>query len=208
MKHFMLDIETMGTDFESDDIIQIGMLEVTPVNGLYQPGRSYCRTLHTSQKPKNDFIRNTHKELLSVSIKCPIIETAKVRTEILGFFKDCGVNEPALIMGLNASMFDVPFMVKKGFFRPPSQDVNNKLVSDYHYRIYELKGAYNLAQDVLGLDSKTLFERAAEMCPEIIPIGRPHEALYDCYNQLKTLNGIIRLLRQRASHANPRLHLL
>jgi oligoribonuclease (3'-5' exoribonuclease) len=208
MKYFMIDLETMGTDMESDDIIQIALLECIPhVNG-YVPGKSYCRTLHTSQKPKNDWIKNTHKELLQVSMKCPIIEVAKVRAEILAFFRECGVNEPAMIMGLNATTFDVPYMVYKGFLRKPYQDANNKLVGDYHYRIYELKGAFNLAQDVLRVDSKVLFNRAAELCPEIIPFGRPHEALHDCYGQLKTLNGVIRLLRTEAPRAHTQLRLL
>lgn len=207
VKHFMIDIETCGTNPETDDIIQIGLLECIPTPDGYAPGLSYCRTLHTSQKP-NDFIKHMHRELLSVSAKCPMIEPAKVRSEILNFFKECKVDGLAMLMGLNATSFDVPFMVQRGFLKKPTQDSNNKLTGDYHYRIYELKGAFNLAQDVLGIDSKELFNRAAGFCPEIIPLGKPHEALYDCYSQLKTLNGVIRMLRSEAPLASPSLCLV
>jgi len=196
MKHFMLDIETMGTDMEADDIIQVGLLELTPGPDGYKPGRSYSRTLFTAQKPKNDWIANTHRDLLEVCRRTPMVRANQVRNEILEFFEDCGVNEPAMLMGLNATTFDVPFMVQKGFLKRPWNDANNKLQGDYHYRIYELKGAFNLAQDVLGLDSKALYSRAEALCPEVeLPEGKKHEALYDCYRQTKVLNGVIRMLR-------------
>lgn len=194
----MLDIETMGTDFDADDIIQIALLELTQAgDGTYTPGRSYTRTLFTAQKPKNDWIANTHRELLETCRRTPMVRVSAVRNEILEFFSSCGVNEPAMIMGLNATTFDVPYLVHKGFLKKPTQDANNKLVGDYHYRIYELKGAYNLAQDVLGMDSKRLFASAELECPEIeLPAGKKHEALYDCYRQTKVLNGLIRMLRR------------
>lgn len=197
MKYFMLDIETMGTDFERDDIIQIALLELNQnAEGLYAPGRAYERNLFTAQKPQNDWIANQHKDKLEVCRKLPWLSAPWIRADVRQFFKNCGVEEPAMLMGLNATTFDIPYMVAKGFLQKPSQDKNNKLVGDYHYRIYELKGAYNLAQDVLGIDSKTLFARAGLACPEIqLPEGKTHEALYDCYLQTKVLNGMIRLLR-------------
>jgi oligoribonuclease (3'-5' exoribonuclease) len=198
MKYFMLDIESMGVDFESDDIIQIALLELTKdSNGYYVAGRSFLRTLHTSQKPKNDWIAKTHKDLLPICLNTPRTTPTKVRTEILRFFKECGVDGPAMIMGLNATTFDVPYMVNKGYFQKPKQDVNNKLVGDYHYRIYELKGAYNLAQDVLNIDDKELKTLSNFYNPfpdQDIP-GKPHEALYDCYRQTQTLNGIISAMK-------------
>ncbi len=197
MKHFMLDIESMGTDFDSDDIIQIALLELNRnADGTYKPGDAFCRTLHTSQKPKNDWIANTHKDLLPVCKRTPRLSAYQVRGEILSFFKSCGVVGPAMIMGLNATTFDVPYLVHKGYLQKPVQNASGKLVGDYHYRIYELKGAYNLAQDVLTMENNAMFEKAAKYAPEIeLPTGGKHEALYDCYSQLKTLNGLIRILR-------------
>lgn len=188
MKYFMLDIETMGTDFETDDIIQIAFLELNQqADGTYSPEREYSRTLHTSQKPKNEWIRVNHAALLEVCRRTPMSCIPQVRLEILDFFKQCGVTGPTMLMGLNATTFDVPYMVHKGYFNKP----------DYHYRIYELKGAYNLARDILGLDDKQLWAKVEGECPEVqLPAGKKHEALYDCYKQTKLLNGIIRLLRR------------
>jgi hypothetical protein len=198
MKYFMTDIESMGTNFDEDDIIQIAFLELNrAADGTYIPGDSLSKTLYTSQKPKNDWIANTHRDLLEVCRRTPRSTPEKVRNEIVSFFRWCGVNEPALLMGLQATTFDVPYLVHKGYLKKPTQDANNALVGDYHYRIYELKGAFNLAQDVLGVDSKTLYQLAERAAPEMeLPQGKAHEALYDCYRQAKVLNGVIRLLKQ------------
>jgi hypothetical protein len=115
-----------------------------------------------------------------------------------------------MMMGLNATTFDIPYLTHKGYLQKPVPDQNNKLSGDYHYRIYELKGAYNVAKDVLKVDDQTLFAMAEDACPEItLPPGGKHEALYDCYKQLKVLNGVIRLLRNSnardVSNANVRL---
>lgn len=203
MKHFMVDLESMGTDFESDDIIEIAILECIPTaSGTYIPGKSYSRILHTSQKPKNDWIRNTHKDLLEKSRKVPMITSDKVRMEILGFFQSCGVNELAMLMGLNASTFDIPYLVQKGFLKKP-QSSGMKITGDYHYRIYELRGAFSLAKDVLELNDQELFRQADQVTQDIqLPNGKSHQALYDCHKQLKTLNGVIRLLKRKASNAN------
>lgn len=187
----MLDIETMGIDESIDDIIQIGLLELYRDNtGFYHPGRSYERLLHTSQSPKNDWITTHHRNKLSICKKLPKVPAENIRQDILSFFWRCGVTEFAQIMGLNLHSLDLPFMLRDGYLKK----------SDYHYRIYELKGAFNVAQDILNCDSKDLFTRAELFCP--VPFGLPegngHDALYDCYRQVKTLNGVIHLLRQRA----------
>lgn len=186
MKHFMLDIETTGTDPHADTILEIGILEVEfGANGLHNAGRAYQRTLHYSGTPASEWVRTNHVELLKRCRKVPRIEATKVRDEILGFFKACGVKGPAMLMGLNVNSLDLPFMHSHGYLTK----------DDSHYRVYELKGSFNTAAEVLMIDSKELFKRAASACPEIKPEGKPHTALYDCYSQLKTLNGVIRLLR-------------
>lgn len=186
MKHFMLDIETTGLDPSAHDILEIGLLECTRTeDGTYEPGRAYSRILHTSQKPTDEWIKVNHKDLLRESMKCPIIEIAKVRAEILAFFKECGEAWRPSIMGLNVHSLDLPFLFQKNILQK----------SDIHYRTYELRGSFYFAGDVLGEDDATLFKLANDLAPEIVPVGKPHRALYDCYNQLKTLNGMIRLTR-------------
>jgi len=198
--YFMLDIETMGTDKTSDDIIEIGILELNrDKHGFYQPGRTFSKVLCTDQKPKNDWIATTHKDLLRLAGTGKSPAPGLVRSHILEFFNECGVTELAQIMGMNVAGFDLPFMVQKGYLVPPQNGgVNNVTAGDYHYRVYELKGAFNVAQDVFGVDSKELFKRAERASPTTyLPAnGRPHTALYDCYKQLNTLNGVIALLRQ------------
>jgi hypothetical protein len=182
----MLDIETMGTSIESDDIIQIGLLEVIEDGDYYRAGKSYSRTLHTSQKPKNTWIEENHRDLLPVCRRTPMVSVAAVRTEILAFFAECGVTGPAELIGLNATTFDVPFMLRAGYLK----------TGDYHYGIYELKGAMKFAQKALKIDPKQLVARAHDAWPDIeLPAGKKHEALYDCYSQLKTLNGLLWLAR-------------
>jgi oligoribonuclease (3'-5' exoribonuclease) len=204
MKYFMLDIETMGTDSIADDILEIGILELSVVNGFYQPGRAYSRTLFTAQKPKNDWIATNHKELLEKCRKVPMVSANKVRAEILEFFKSCGATGPAMLMGLNLMSLDIPFMVQKGFLCPSTSQDSVTLKGDFHYRIYELRGSINTACEVLGLDEKTMLQRAESAFPDIeLPPGKKHEAIYDCFRQTRMINGIIRLLRQGLKHANP-----
>lgn len=197
MQYFMLDIETMGTNPKSDDIIQIAILEVLrQKDGTYQAGNAFCRTLHTSQKPTNDWVANQHRKLLQECRRTPPTTPEKIRAEILSFFEWCGAEKPVKFIGLNLMSLDIPFLVEKGILEAPTVDRLNRLNGDFHYRIYELRGGFNLAEDVTGLSGKELFEAAERLAPDVtMPEGRAHEALFDCYKQLKTLNGLIRLLK-------------
>jgi DNA polymerase III epsilon subunit-like protein len=181
MKYIMLDLETMGTDITHDDIIQIGLLELTKVGKYYVPGRSLSRLVHTDQTPKNDWIAKTHAKLLPLAQATPVVEPRAIRAEVLAFFKEVCGSEPVYLMGLNAMSFDIPFMLAKGFLTK----------DDYHYRVYELRGAYKFAEDILGGDYMQLANLA--YTDMVLPEGRKHEALYDCYAQAKTLNGLIYL---------------
>jgi DNA polymerase III epsilon subunit-like protein len=183
--YYMLDCETMGTNPETDDMLEIGILELFDFDGFLMPGRAYNRKLFTSQKPKDDWIATNHADLIRECRKVPMIEPEKVRAEVLKF---CGPG-PINLVGLNVMSLDVPFMLAKGFFKP----------GDFHYRIFEMRGSINTACRVLRLEEKALYEEANRAFPEIeLPEGKKHQALYDCYKQTKTLNGIIRLLREKA----------
>lgn len=197
-KYFMIDIETMGTNFDRDDIIQIGILEVTKdPRGYYNPGRSYVQTLYTDQEPLNEWIRTNHADLLTICRKETFRSAPEVRAGILNFFRQCGVTELAQLMGLNAMGFDVPYLVNKKYLVKPEQGEDNILRGDYHYRVFELSGVYTIGMDILGLDRKDFFKVANDACGWIdLPKGKKHDALYDCYAQLKTLNGVIKLLKR------------
>lgn len=183
----MLDIETMGVDFDKHDIIQVGLLELNKTGRYYEPGRSYVQVLNTEQKSDDPWILKTHANLLPVSYRTPYEAPTVTRAKLLGFIRSCGVDDKAMLMGVNIGSFDVPFCVRKGLLKR----------DDYHYRLFELTGAYNLAQDVLNINRRDeLFKVAHEACPWIVPQGEAHDALYDCYNQARTLNGIINLLKK------------
>jgi len=190
MKYFMLDIETMGLDPEKDDIIQIGILEVNEVGDYYIPGRAYSRTLHTSQKP-NDFIAKMHHDLLPTCNRTPMVQPSVVRNEILKFFNSCGFVGPAMLMGQNLMSLDIPFMRAKAIL----------MKGDFHYRVFELMPIARVVAKLLNVDVQTVYKMAGEAYPEIEPQGKKHQALYDCYNQLKSLNGMIRLIRRTQSQA-------
>jgi DNA polymerase III epsilon subunit-like protein len=202
MKYFMLDIETMGTDPVNDDVIQIALLElVKDKSGYYQAGRYLDKLLCTEQTPKNAWIATNHKELLRRVGTGQTPAPGLVRSYLREFFNQCGATEPARLMGMNLAMLDIPFMVTKRYLTRAQTDADNKLVGDFHYRVYELRGVVDAALDVFNVDEKLLYKLAAEASPtKYLPKDRTsHDALYDCYKQLNTLNGILALHRSGLS---------
>lgn len=201
-KHFMLDIESTGIDPGSEELLQVGLLEVDFVDGYWVPGRDYEMTHHTDRKPESSFAKEHQAALYEKCNAAPVIPVEVSRDTILSFLKDCGVNPPDVyLMGWNASNFDVPFLVEKKHLRrstyvigPDGKDIR---VGDFHYRIYELGGAISLAQNVLGCaDREQLIEAAKAAYPMPAREGREHDALFDCYEQLRILNGLIKLMRK------------
>lgn len=189
-KYMMVDIETLGVDVKNHDILQIGILEcIKNSRGFYIPGRSFNKIIFSDQETTDPWILKNHSELLPLSRAAAFESPTEIRAQILSFFQQCGVDK-ANLMGLNACVFDIPSLVNHGYLKS----------GDYHYRVYELTGAYNLAQDALGLDRRDkLFAASNEACEWItLPTGKKHEALYDCYAQLKNLNGCIKLLQTSA----------
>lgn len=191
-KMFMVDIETMGVDVKNHDILQIGILEcIKNERGFYVPARSFLKVVHSDQETTDPWILKHHAELIPLSRAAEYESPTEIRAQILGFFAQCGVIEKANLMGLNACVFDIPSLVNHGYLKD----------GDFHYRVYELTGAYNLAQDALGLERRDkLFELTNAACDWIdLPATKKHDAMYDCYSQLKSLNGCIKLLQQNVS---------
>ena len=193
-KYVMVDIETSGLKPSESEILQIAMLEVIKdPRGYFYPGRSFEKILHFDKEVTDEWILKTHKDLLPRCKAATYQSPVEVRAEIVRFFQQTG-QKNIYLMGLNASVFDYPWLVNKGYLKE----------GDVHYRIFELTGAYGLAQAVLHLngdradDRKTFFEMANGSCEWIeLPKGvSAHDAIYDCYSQLKTLNGCIKLLRK------------
>jgi len=204
-KHFMVDIESTGVDIERDEILQVGILEVTWAGRQWEPGRNLEFLIRSERQPESAFAKEHMADLYRRCNEVKPESRSAMRNRILGFFLECGaknVNETYL-MGWNASNFDVPFLVAWQLLRPSryetQPDGTDKMVGDFHYRIYEIGGAVSLVQNLLNApDRNGLLERARAafpIPPEQMPAGKPHDALYDCYSQLQLLNGLLCLAR-------------
>ena len=204
---FMLDIETTGIDPETEDLLQIALIEMVPTGtGFYHPGKQFNLFQGTKRYPESEFA-NTHMAgLYATCRETPVKSSAEIRAQILDFYSLCDPETPpeqTRICGWNASSFDLPFLVKKRCLRPPGyEQVDGKdvEVGDYSYRIYEMGGAVAIAVDVLRIpaeDRKAFLDRALQSDPVDIslPPGGEHNAVFDCYRQIKMVNGLIALLR-------------
>lgn len=210
--HFMVDIETTGVDQKTDDILQVGAIELEQVsNGFWHPtGKIFDWTLHNKRQPESDFAKKHMKELY---LKCNEVGEQfnlefiadKFREFIHGGYYGTHM-EPKFFMGWNASNFDMPFLFNKGILTPSFYDKNpdtgkEQLYGDAHYRIYEQTGSVQFVADLTGLDRKTIEALAMDLNPTHIklPKGKEHDALYDCYKQTIMQNGLIQIAR---SHIN------
>lgn len=202
-KHFMIDIETTGIEPDKNDLLQVGILECTFDGQRWNPGRSIELINHTDKQPESQFAKEHMTDLYQLCNAAPKWEPLGMRTHILEFFKRCGETPPMVyLMGWNASNFDIPFLVHKGILKPNYYEIGpdgkDIMRGDFHYRVYEMGGAVSLAQNVKNYsDRKTLLQDAENVYGEYpaLPQGKQHDALFDCYKQLRILNGLIRMLK-------------
>lgn len=206
---FMVDLETTGVDIYTDNILQIGLLKLTRnADGYWEPGESFQKQIFYGGSPKSEFARQHMAEVYRASNHTPFEPHEEVRTQIKAFIRSSlgipegqSVNPQNVVMcGVNASGFDLPFLEMRNFLRKMSyvtgEDGKDVAVGDYSYRVYEITGAIELVMDAYDLKNRTEVLNAANtMYTMVLPDGKKHEALYDCYNQTKTLNGLIKLLR-------------
>lgn len=212
--HFMVDIETTGVNKESDEILEVGVVEIEYKYPFWIPtGRVYHRVLHYAGQPETPFAKQHMKELykkcnetdpssnyelLSRELKLFIHNRVAPRPPALSLSGEV----PKLFMGWNASNFDIPFLFIKNILTPSyyetQPDGKEKLMGDVHYRIYEQTGSVQIISDMSGLDRKTLERLAPDInpVPVALPEGKSHDALYDCYSQINMQNGLIQIGRK------------
>ena len=218
-KHFMIDIETTGTNKETDDVLEIGIVPielndegywcpqwVDNDNGFGKVFEELHLILHSKRQPGNLFAKEHMSELYK---KCNYTSSLftyewaaqHIRQFIHGTIEQ--PNEPKFFMGWNASNFDIEFLIQKGILLPSTYvevDGEDTLQGDAHYRIYEQTGALNLLLNSTGFSKKTLFALGNDLIPDHIecelPKGKQHDALYDCYNQINMMNGMIALAKR------------
>lgn len=209
-RYFMIDIETTGINPSMNRLLQIAVLVADFENGYWVPGDSLVHYQGPPADdpfvPRNPFAIKYMQELYAECNRHPRLSADEVRSILLQFFwsHGCTGAKDTFLMGKCAANFDIPFLVQKGVLVPsgyetdPSDPTKEIFIGDFNHRIYEMSGAIELAKDVLGLGKDDdLSERAFSAYPEIeMPAGQKHDALYDCYYQLRVLNGLIRLTRE------------
>ena len=201
-KHFMLDIESTGVTKE-DHLLEIGLVEVDFKDGFWHPGKSYQTYQGYNGHPTSAFAREHMQDIYTKCNNITYRRPEVIRDEIVAFCTDCGVDSLVKMMGWNASTFDVPFLtdrdylIRSHYIQDPNDPTKETLVGDVHYRVYEMSGAIQVATDVLGIERGELKEKVLAAAPNLFdsPVGKQHDAIFDCYKQIDYLNGIIALLR-------------
>jgi hypothetical protein len=203
-RHFMIDIEATGIDPTCEDMLAIGLLEATFDGNFWQPGRSKEWIVHTDRQPESSFAKEHMVELFKRCNAAPEITRTRLRWEVLEFLRANGDTtgpEDTYFMGWNASNFDLPFLCFKEILvknrYEPGPDGKDRMVGDFHYRVYEIGGAVSVIQDARRENDRgKLLAEARRVAPGMkFPPGKEHDALYDCYRQLHLLNGLIELGR-------------
>lgn len=203
-KHYMIDIETTGVNKETDDILEVALIELSYEYPYWYPtSKVFHRVLHSKRTPQDSFAKEHMSELYK---KCNEQDENedynKLCTDLTMFLHNgADQGDPKFFMGWNASNFDIPFIFKKNILTPSyyeDTEDGQKLLGDVHYRIYEQTGALNLASNVSGFSRKLVKKLAEELNPTdvILPEGKSHDALYDCYWQLILMNGLIEITRK------------
>ena len=202
-KHFMIDIETTGIKPESEDLLQIGVLETTFDGKFWAPGRTLEIIQHTDRKPESAFAKEHMAALYETCNRAPAWDAENIRWMMLKFFRECGAEPPQVyLMGWNASNFDIPFLVHKGVLQPSYYEIGpdgkDIMRGDFHYRIYELGGAVSLISNKYPKEARNdlIKDAKARDVSTPLPAGKEHDAIYDCYSQLKILNGLLMMARE------------
>lgn len=206
----MLDIETTGVDFKKDDILQIAMVHMElrqddeALPPKWVPGNNFNFKLHTDKKPMSQFAK---EHMVALYKQCNAIKrmsARKVRERVLR-----GLNRiwpmslgPIQFSGWNAGIFDVTFLREKKYLLPSGYVTVNgkdKMVGDYHYRVYGIEGAFQMTMDAFGVTKDELNAKLEEMPRtfkhDIFDRAKEHDALYDCYDQIDVINKLIQLNR-------------
>jgi len=213
-KLFMIDIESTGVEAR-DAILEIGILESVFKEGHFVPGKTFRFIQHWPEDPKTVFAKKHMAKLYKECNEAPVTPPNEVREKILGFFSFCGVESvtydfdpqthhyaPNVIMlGKCIGSFDLQFLIKERYLirsyyiKHPHKDEEVQ-GGDFHYRDFEMSGIVQLLQYATGVPSKVinliapLFDDVVE-----IPKGYEHDAIFDCYKQLKELNGYLAITR-------------
>lgn len=204
---FMVDIESTGVDIKLDQVLQIAFLKLLRVDGFWQPHDWLEFPVQSHREPRSEFAIKHMAETYKRSNAVPYEHEYRIRDRILDFI---GTGRPK-VCGWNASNFDLAMLVEKGYLMPPGYatvDGVDTSTGDFDYRVYEMGGLIAGMVDAYGIERKTLIEEAKKIGENLtgLPTGAyeylegksAHDALYDCVEQTKILNGLIFYMRERS----------
>lgn len=193
-KIFMIDIETTGVDPLQEEILQIAIMEMNFIGGYWEKGKVFNFFQHTDRSATTKFAMDHMQDLYQRCKSAPKVPSSEVRRQILEFCKECGADAPNIFFaGWNAGIFDIPFLAQHGYI-VPAKYINDQLVGDCHYRIYEISGALHLVANVRGNNElNAILKEAQKMSPKLP--GSRHDALFDCERQMNILNALIKMMR-------------
>ncbi len=203
--HYMIDIEATGVDKEKDEILEVGLVEIKYIKPYWHPtGRKFHRILHYGGEPETVFAKEHMVDLYNTcNAQDDMVEYSSVSIDLKEFIHPEGIVNPIpkFFMGWNASNFDIPFMFAKYMLEPSYyvkvSETEEILKGDVNYRVYEQTGALNYVINMTGLDREAVKILANTLDPTgmELPEGKEHGAIYDCYKQIKMLNGLIKIGR-------------
>lgn len=196
-RQFMLDIETTGVDPQSDEVLQIAIVEMNLEGKQWVAGRKWNFFQHTDREPTTGFAKTHMQELFAKCKAQPFVPVPEVRERIMRFFAECGAHPPNIfIAGWNVGIFDLPFLSHHGYLKPARYE-DGKLVGDCHYRVYELSGALQIVANLRGkVEINPLINEALRLFPPP-ETGSRHDALFDCERQIQMLNGLLEIARHK-----------
>ncbi len=203
-KLIMVDIETTGIDPKKEDLLQVGLLQMSFVDGYWVGGTRLSIQVHSDRQPTTVFAKEHMVDLYKLSNEAPYISAKEIREQIIEFAKSFDMRPPNIkFAGWNAGIFDVPFLVEKGILEPSvyeQRDGKEIRVGDFHYRIYDITGALEFVKNIYQTESlddiKAKFDVLTDRRHAALPEGKKHDALYDCVNQMNTLNDLLGLMRK------------
>lgn len=187
VQYFHVDIESTGTDIESDDILQIAFLQCVYEDSYWKTLKHFEFIEHSDKKPSDRFAVEHLSELYKLANEQVNWQRSVRRGQIIDFFESCGAQaNERFLMGKNIASFDIPFLLHDEYLKR----------GDFHYRLFDVNSALTLAESVTGIEKNILIDIALERAPTPnLPSGKEHHALFDCYRQTRLLNGLIYILR-------------
>lgn len=202
----MTDLETTGTNPLTTEILEIGAVEVELHNGVMTPKKDFHAYIQTDTKanPENPFVMKFQKHLYEKCNSLPKTENLeKAKQGFSNFLKECfpnqnpkDLNSLPQFCGQNFSIFDSQYLLNYGFLQPSKHNEKNEITATYNYRSLELQSFSIVLAQALGYKSATEFMTYASSLDTVVtlPEGNAHTAIYDCYQQIKSFNGVMKIL--------------